>query len=55
LHRIDLDFRARGRGVIEGCEGHQVREGVAYYQAFFETEDEDIGRENTYLCDIKGE
>jgi REP element-mobilizing transposase RayT len=33
----------------------EPREGAAHYQAFFEAENEDIGRENTYLWDIKGE
>jgi len=55
LHRIDLDFRTKGRDVIEGCEGYQLREGVAHYQAFSEAGNEDIGRENTYLWDNKGE
>ena len=50
-----LGFWAKGRDVIEGCEGYQLREGAAHYQAFFEDEKEDIGPENTYLWDIKGE
>ena len=33
----------------------EPREGAAYYQAFFEAENEDIGRENAYLWDIKAE
>jgi len=33
----------------------QPREGAARYQAFFEAENDDIGRENTYLWDNKGE
>jgi hypothetical protein len=55
LHRIDLDFRAKGRDVIEGGEGYQLREGAAHYQAFFEAENEDIGPENTYLWEVKSE
>ena len=41
--------------IIEGCEGYQLGEGAAHYRAFFEAENEDIGRENTYLWDIKAE
>jgi len=50
-----LGFRAKGRDVIEGCEGYQLREGVAHYKALFEAENGDIGPENTYLWDIKAE
>jgi hypothetical protein len=41
--------------VIEGCEGYQLREGAAHYGAFFEAKNDDMGRENTYLWDIKVE
>ena len=44
-----LGFRAKGRDVIEGCEGYQLREGAAHYQAPFEAGNDDIGPENTYL------
>ena len=50
-----LGFRAKGRDVIEGYGGHQLREGAAHYQGFFEAENDDIGPENTYLWDIKDE
>ena len=50
-----LGFRAKGRDVIEGGEGYQLREGPAHYEALFEAENDDIGSENTYLWDIKGE
>ena len=50
-----LGFRAQGRDVIEGCEGYQLREGAAHYEAFFEAGNDDIGPENTYLWDIKAE
>ena len=33
----------------------ELREGAAQYEAFFEAETEDLGPENTYLWDIKGE
>jgi hypothetical protein len=43
------------RDVIEECQGYQLREGAAHYEAFFEAENDDIGPENTYLWDIKDE
>ena len=49
-----LGFRAKGRDVIEGCEGYQLQEGVAHYEAFSEAEKEDIGPKNTYLWNIRG-
>jgi putative transposase len=48
-----LGFRAKGREVIEGGEGYQVREGPAVYKALFGAEKEDIGPENTYLWNVK--
>ena len=50
-----LGFRAKGRDVIEACEGYQLRVGAAHYQALFEAENDDIGPENTYVWDIKSE
>ncbi len=50
-----LGFRAKGRKVIEGCEGYHLREGGAHYQALFDAENDDIGPESTNLWDIKGE
>jgi hypothetical protein len=50
-----LGFGAKGRDVIEGSEGYQLREGAAHYKALFEAENDDIGPENTYLWDIKAE
>jgi putative transposase len=51
--RARLGFRAKGRGVIEGGEGYQLRESSARYKALFEVESEDIGLENTYFWDLK--
>jgi putative transposase len=48
-----LGFRAKGREVIEGAEGYQVREGAVLYSALFGAEKEDIGPENTYPWDVK--
>jgi putative transposase len=48
-----LGFRARGRKILEGDGGYQVRDESAGYNAFFEAEKEDIGPENTYLWSIK--
>ncbi len=50
-----LGFRAKGREVIEGGEGYQVREGPATYNALFGAEKRDIGPENTYFWDINAE
>ena len=47
-----LGFRAKGREVIEGDEGYQVREGPAPYNVLFGAEKEDIGPKNTYFWDI---
>ena len=47
-----LGFRAKGREVIEGNEGYQVREGPAPYNVLFGAEKEDIDPKNTYLWDI---
>jgi putative transposase len=47
-----LGFWAKGREVIEGGEGHQVREEPAAYNPLFEAENEDIGPKNTYFWDI---
>ncbi|MDI6790728.1 MAG: hypothetical protein QME44_08580 [Thermodesulfobacteriota bacterium] len=48
-----LGYRARGREVIEGGEGYQVREGPALYNALFVAEKEDIGHENSYCWSLK--
>jgi len=48
-----LGIRAKGRDVIEGGEGYQVREEPAPYNALFGAEKDDIGLENTYLWGIK--
>ncbi len=46
-----LGFRAKGRKVIEGFEGYQLREGFGGYEAFSGAEKDDIGLENTYRWD----
>jgi putative transposase len=50
-----LGIRAKGRDVLQGSEGYQVREEPAPYNALFRAEKDDIGLENTYLWDIKTE
>ena len=50
-----LGFRAKGREVIEGNEGYEVREGPASYNALFGAEKGDIGPQNTYFWDINNE
>jgi putative transposase len=44
-----LGFRAKGRDVIEGVEGHQLRESPAHYKSLFDTENDDIDTENSYF------
>ena len=50
-----LGFRAKGRDVIEGNAGYQLREDAAHYKALFEVENNDIDLENTYFRDVKAE
>jgi hypothetical protein len=45
----------KGKKVIEGAEGYQVREGSARYGALFGAEKDDIGLENTYSWEINTE
>ena len=47
-----LGFRAKGREVIEGGEGYQVREESAPYNALFGAKKGDIGPENAYFWNI---
>jgi putative transposase len=47
-----LGFRVKGRGVVEGNEGYQLRERAGAYNAVFEPEKADIGAENTYFWNI---
>ena len=44
-----LGFNAKGRNVIEGSEGYQLREGAVHYTAFFGTEKDDIASEDTCI------
>jgi REP element-mobilizing transposase RayT len=46
--KVLLGFRAKGRDVIGGDEGYQLREESAPYKAFLGAENGDIGLENTY-------
>jgi hypothetical protein len=50
-----LGFRAKGRDVVEGGEGYQLREDSASYNALFGAEKGDISPENTYFWDVKPE
>jgi putative transposase len=47
-----LGVRAKGREVIKGTEGYQLREEAARYKALFEVENGDIALENAYPLDI---
>jgi len=50
-----LGFRAKGRDVIGGSEGYQLRERSAPYKALFGVENDDIGLENTYCWGVNSE
>jgi hypothetical protein len=50
-----LGFRARGREIIEGDEGYQVREGSVAYNAPFKAEKEHIGPQNGYFWNVTSE
>ena len=50
-----LGFKAKGRNVMEGGEGYQLREEAAHYMALFGAEKDDIGPENTYFWDVNTE
>ena len=51
--RALLGFRAKGREVMEGAKGYQVREESDLYNALFGAEKEDIAPENTYSWNDK--
>jgi len=38
---------------MENCEGYQLREETAHYQAFFKAENDDIRPENTCCATLK--
>jgi putative transposase len=44
-----LGYRAKGREVIGGNEGYQLREGSGPYKVLFGVGNDDIGLENTYF------
>jgi hypothetical protein len=50
-----LGIRAKGRDVVEGGQGYQLREAAADYKRLFENENEDIGVENAYFWDLNAE
>jgi hypothetical protein len=50
-----LGYRAKGRDIIEGTEGYQVREGPVTYDDLFGGEKGDIGPQNAYFWDINAE
>jgi putative transposase len=50
-----LGFRAKGRDVIGGNEGYQLREESAAYKALFGAKNEDVGLENAYFWKVNAE
>ena len=45
----------KGREIIEGGEGYQIREEPGLYKALFGAKKSDIGPKNTYSWDINTE
>ncbi len=50
-----LGFKAKGRDVIKGGEGYNLREEAAPYMDHFRAEKDDIGPENAYFGDVNTE
>jgi hypothetical protein len=50
-----LGYRAKGRDVIGGNEGYQLREGSAPYKVLWGPGNDDIGLENTYFRGVNNE
>jgi hypothetical protein len=46
-----LGVKAKGREVIEGTKGYQLREEAVRYKAFFKAKNSNIALENAYLWD----
>jgi hypothetical protein len=53
--KVLLGYRGKGRDIVEGTEGYQVREGPVTYNALFGAEKRDIGPQNAYFWDINAE
>jgi hypothetical protein len=49
-----MRFKAKGKDVIQGGEGYQLREESAHSKAHFVAEN-DIGPENSYFRDVSTE
>jgi putative transposase len=49
-----LGIRAKGRDVVEGGQGYQLREAAADYKPLLEGKNEDIGFENAYFWNLNG-
>jgi hypothetical protein len=47
-----LDIRAKGRDVLEGAGGYQLRNEPAPYKAFFDAEKGIIDPESTYFWNV---
>jgi len=43
-----LGFKAKGRKIIEGCEGYHLREGAAPYTTVFRAEKDGIGPDTCF-------
>ena len=50
-----LGFKVKGRDVVEGSKGYNLREEAAPYTVLFRPEKDDIGLENSYFWDANTE
>ena len=50
-----LAHRAKGRDIIEGSGGYQLREEAIPYNVLFGVEKGDIGTQNAYFWDVNNE
>lgn len=48
-----LGFRVKGREVLVGDKGYQLREGLTLHKALLGVENDDSGLENTYFWHVK--
>jgi hypothetical protein len=53
--KVLLGYRVKGRDIIKGAEGYQIRDGPVTYNALFGAEKRDIGPPSAYFWDINAE
>ena len=50
--KSELGLKVKGRDVIEGIGGYQLREEAAPYMTLFRPKKDDIAPENAYFWDV---